>query len=171
MSNLLTPKFLAPKIIKKPLDDMLDWLVLNSQSPIKYLLHRQMCHVTILAPAMNDGGVWPNFDIKPTPVYDKSIGDKDAWPYPFEEIACGKALQLWQGRNDGSTDIMPHLLFAGDTPFWGGVERERLVAVCSGFKEHVDRLVAGIMADTLICVAREAWLASKDKKDDVCFLT
>lgn len=169
---LLTPKFLASEIIKPPLDNMLSWLVLNPQSPVKDLLHRNMCHVVALAPAMEtDNAVWPNFATRAVVIYEKSIGNMGMWPYHFDEIARCKALQLWQGRNDGGTDIVPHLLYPEDTPFWGGVKRSGIVVTCSGFKEHVDKLIAGILADLIISVAANAWLTSEDKKKDVCFLT
>lgn len=171
MPELLIPKFLAPEIIKKPLDDMLALLVLNPESPIKSLLHRNMCHVVALAPAMETVGAWPNFATRAVTVYENSIGDMGAWPYHFDEIARCKALQLWQGRNDGGTHIMPHLLYTDDAPFWGGDKRNGIVVACSGFREHVDKLIAGILIDLLISVAHNAWLESADKKKDVCFLT
>ena len=174
-SQVLIPKFLAPGVIKAPGYELLGLVVSNMTSLQAATQRRTDCHVVVLGPGMqvvSEAGPleWPNYPLKPVVVYETSLGDKAAWPYKFDEIARCKAIQLWQDRNDGGSAIQPHLLFPGDAPYWGGVKRKGLVSVCSGFKEHVDRMIAGMLADLFIGLAYDAWVKSPDKRDDVCFL-
>ena len=66
---------------------------------------------------------------------------------------------------------MPHLLFLGDTPYWGGVKREGIVVACSGVQPHFDRMIAGMVADGLIAMAYELWMTSEDKQEGASFLS
>lgn len=99
-----------------------------------------------------------------------SVDQKEDWRHPFDEIAQSKALQLWQDRNDGGTDIKPHLLFASETRWWGGVKRDGMVVTCSGFKPHFDRMVSGMVADTCIAMAYHAWTVSDEYRQDEDFV-
>ena len=165
----LQPKFLTLEIanlaVSLAVNTVFDGAVISS------LINRKMCHVIVLAPAMEEG-VWPNCTVKPFALCERSFGQAYMWPYPFDRIARCKALQLWYGRNDGGTDCQPHLLFPGDTPFWGGVKRQGIVVACSGIQPHFDRMIAGMVADLCIGMAYDAWMTSADLKDDgLCFLT
>lgn len=127
-------------------------------------------HVVILVPSKplsREGSETPR---RPFMLYDKGL-NSETWEYDYAAIARSKAYQLWHGQNDGGTDIQPHQLFEGDAPFWGGVKREGIVVAFSGIQPHLDRMVAGIVADLCIGLAYEMWERSKDKKNDVCFLT
>ncbi len=142
---------------------------------------RTQGHVVILVPSTRDDGPdwfdWPLYTNEPHLLYEVSFGrgsdpDEDLFEYPFDKIAQCKAIQLWQGRNDGRTDIQPHLLFEDETPFWGGVNRHGLVAACSGLQPWIDQAVAGMTLDLLVAMSYEAWMNSKDRADDeLCFLT
>jgi hypothetical protein len=136
-------------------------------------IKRQTFHVVILVPKMLVGvGNYPDYPILPHLLAEQSWGDKKEWSYDYAEIAQCKALQLWHGRNDGGTDIKPHLLFSNDTPFWGGVKRDGIVVACSGVQPYFDRMIAGMTADVCIAYAYHAWMLSKDKADDeLCFLS
>jgi len=72
------------------------------------------------------------------------------------------ALQLWHGRNDDRTDRIPHLLFPGDTPCWGGVKRHGIVVTCSGFQPHFGKMFSGMVADMCIGLSYNAWDQTKD---------
>ena len=132
--------------------------------------------IVVLVPSMvcsNEEGSaieWPDYKVE---AHSLAIVNHSpiTWVYPLVEIAQCKALQLWHGRNDGRTDIMPHLLFPGDAPFWGGVKRDGIVVVCSGLEPHYDRMIAGMVADMCIARAYDAWMQSEDKKKDVALLT
>jgi len=142
---------------------------------------RVQAHIVVLVPSTKDDGPkWSNYPLytnEPHILYEISFGrgsepGEDQFEYPFDQIARCKALQLWQGRNDGRTDIQPHLLFEDETPFWGGVKRHGLVAACSGVQPWADQAVAGITLDLLVAMSYEAWMTSKDHADDeLCFLT
>lgn len=169
--NALLPKFLTQTTAENAINAV-SQLLSNEFTGIS-----RMYHVVVLVPAMMDDRVtgnpgWPYQQIQPHALAEMSFGEKSKWSYDFENIARCKALQLWHDRNGGDTDIKPHLLFQGDTPFWGGVKRDGIVVACSGLKPWHDRMVAGVVADICIANAYSAWMNSHDKADDeLCFLT
>jgi hypothetical protein len=132
-------------------------------------------HIVVLVPAMKDDRPnymsWPDYPIHPKLLYEVSKGDTSKWKYKFDEIARCKALQLWHDRNDGRTDCMPHLLFSGDTPYWGGVKRNGLVVACSGYEPHYDKMISGMVIDVIVAIAYQYWMCSDDKKADVSFVS
>src|SRR3989338_7336273 len=69
-----------------------------------------------------------------------------------------KELQLWHDRNDDRSEIIPHLLFPGDAPFWGGAKRRGIVVACSGIQPWLDKLVSGMVADLIVAIAYNAWM-------------
>lgn len=132
------------------------------------LLNRMMCHFVVLVQSMKDDRDrnypdWPNYQIEPCALYEYSLGDPANWPRKFDEIARCEALQLWHERNDDRTDCMPHLLFPGDTPCWGGVKRHGVVVTCSGFQPHFNKMFSGMVADMCIGLSYDAWDRIKDK--------
>jgi hypothetical protein len=161
-----TPKFLTKQIAKQAVKSVLKTVF---KTPIGELLEQQDLHIVVLVPAMkNDWSSvfpqWPNYEIEPTALYQKSVGDRKKWKYPFDDLARNKALQLWQGRNDDRTDIMPHLLFSGDVPYWGGVKRHSVVVTCSGPSPWLDKMISGMIADMIVGLAYDAWMKSPEKK-------
>ena len=173
--KICTPKFLTPEIAEVAVLATLDAIygdrlgsILNPK--------REELHVVVLVPGMKDDRPdypeWPNYQLKPVALYEYTFGDMTEFPYPFVDIARCKALQLWHDRNDDRTEIIPHLLFPGDTPFWGGVKRRGIVVACSGIQPWLDKLVSGMVADLIVALAHDAWMKSSDKADDeLCFLT
>ncbi len=173
MPKMATPKFLTVEIAKTAVDAMLRATMCNPE--ILKLLKRRDCHIVILVPSTEDARDadfpdWPNYELKPHCLYEHSVGDKKEWKFNFDDIARCKALQLWQGRNDDRSDVIPHLLFAGDAPFWGGVKRQGIVVTCSGVQPWFDKMIAGMIADMLIGLTYNAWMTSDDKKNDATFL-
>ncbi len=106
----------------------------------------------------------PSVRTKPYVLLEWKEGEA-SWPYPFDKIARSKALELWYGRNNGGTDCMPHLLFPGDTPYWGGVKRDGIVVTCSAFEQHLDQMVAGMVADFCIGMAYHKWASVRESFD------
>jgi len=154
--KILTPKFLTKEVAQFAVEQAL--LVIRSMAGI---LNRQMCHIIVLVPSRDDSGEYPNYPIEPYVLYEYSLGDDmTAWNKNYVDIAQCKALQLWQDRNDDRTDCMPHLLFPGDTPFWGGVKRHGIVVACSGFQPHFDKMVAGMVADVCIALSYNGTVAN-----------
>jgi hypothetical protein len=174
---LLTPKYMTADIAKDAVEAALttvySQLIRGAlDAPLKEHLH-----IVVLVPGMTDHVAedypdWPDYPLKPVLLYEESRGNKSEFAYPFDEIARCKALQLWTDRNDDRTDIVPHLLFKGDTPFWGGVKRRGIVVSCSGLDPWVDKLVSGMVADIIVALTHDYWVHSLDKADDeLCFLT
>ncbi len=172
---LLTPKYLTAETariaVAATLESIFSGYLKGALTP-----HREHLHVVVLVPGMTDHVAedypnWPDYPLKPVLLYEESRGKPEEFEYPFDNIARCKALQLWTDRNDDRTDCIPHLLFKGDTPYWGGVKRRGIVVTCSGLKPWIDKLISGMVADMLVAMAHAAWENSKDKTDEVDFLT
>ncbi|MDD2657364.1 MAG: hypothetical protein PHD04_01730 [Candidatus Pacebacteria bacterium] len=168
--KLLLPKFLTEKMAEEAIETVVRATL---SPPMCHDIEHAMFHIVVLVPGMVvEIGNYPNYPIRPYLLAEHSEGNREKWPYDYVEIAQCKALQLWHDRNDGGTDIKPHLLFPGDTPFWGGVKRNGIVVACSGVQPYFDRMIAGMVADICIAYAYHAWMLSKDKADnELCFLT
>lgn len=164
MKLLLTPKFLTREIAEEAVGIALQTAITSS---IKDRVKGMDCHVVVIVPSMEDDRSenypkWPNYPIIPFPLYQRSVGQKKDWPRPYDEIAMCKGLQLWTKRNDGRTSPIPHLLFPGDTPFWGGVDRNGFIVACSGFRSWFDTMVSGISSDIMVALAHEAYVKDPD---------
>ncbi|KND48888.1 MAG: hypothetical protein AB200_00475 [Parcubacteria bacterium C7867-005] len=161
---LQTPKFLTKEIAEEAVRSAL--LVLNSLTLAKP--KRPQLHIIVIVQARSmDDSVRLHSHV----LLEHSTCPTEEFEYPFHEIAESKAWQLWEGRSNGGTDILPHLLFPGDSPYWGGVSRDAIVVACSGIEPWLDRMIAGIVADTMIALAYDAWMTSEDKKEGVNHLT
>ena len=160
----ITPEYLTPKLAADVVNMVLMGTMMSNLG--KRQMSRQMGHVIILVPSMDipEGEHtldWSYAPIRPHVLYEYSLGDKDQWEYNFDEIARGKALQLWQGRNvDGQTDSNAHLLFPNETRYWGGVKRHGLVVAFSGVQPWFDQMIAGMVADGLKAFGRNAFETS-----------
>ncbi|OHA84601.1 MAG: hypothetical protein A2408_03040 [Candidatus Yonathbacteria bacterium RIFOXYC1_FULL_52_10] len=173
--NFCTPKFLTKEIAHRATLTALDVIY---ASPLRLELQptRGQLHVVVLVPGMKDDrpdySEWPNYQIQPVALYEHTLGNAKDFPYPFIEISRCKAIQLWHDRNDDRTDIVPHLLFPGDAPFWGGVKRRGIVVACSGIQPWLDKLVSGMVADLIVALTHNSWMGSDDRADDErCFLS
>ncbi len=175
MSKPLTPKFLTVENASLAVGTVLQATILDDGW--QYIISRQMGHIVIIVPSMEDARAddypdWPNYPIEPHLLYEESVGEKDDWPYPFDDIARCKGMQLWQGRNnDGQTDSNAHLLFPSDTPYWGGVKRHGMVVAFSGVQPWFDQMISGMIADMLKAIGRQAFESSEDKKKGLSFLS
>jgi hypothetical protein len=172
--KLVTPKFLTQELAKLAVESVLSAVM--KPSPVGELIKRQACHIVILAPAMKDDREadypdWPNYALVPQLLYEQSVGDRKDWTAKYDDVARCKALQLWHERNDDRSDIIPHLLFPGDAPVWGGVRRHGIIVACAGIQCWFDKMIAGMTADMLIGLAYNAWMTSDDKKNNVPWLT
>ncbi|MCX6718912.1 MAG: hypothetical protein NTZ38_00850 [Candidatus Taylorbacteria bacterium] len=170
MSELLAPKFLTKVLAQKAVQMVLESVMFSSSgAPLK----RKACYIVVLVPGMDMSAgenAWPNFPCKPVALYEHKVRQED-WSDDYKTIAQCKALQRWHDRSDGGTDVSPHLLYTGDTPFWGAVKRQGIVVSCSGIQPYFDRMIAGMIADAIIGFAYHAWAISQDKTDGVLFLT
>jgi hypothetical protein len=157
---------LAEKVVKTILAAVMDPLTIGA------ILNRKACYIVIIVPGMTtEGCMYPDYPITPHVLYEHSEGDTASSNHEYDEIARCKALQLWHGRNDDRTDCIPHLLFNGDTPYYGGVKRGDIVVTCSGFKPWLDKMVSGMICDMLIGLAYQAWMTSNEKLEGRDFLT
>jgi hypothetical protein len=173
MSEVTTP--LPPKFLNNATANLAINLITEAiQHPmIQVDLRRNAFHIVVLVPKMEIGlGSHQMYSTQPHTLAEYSH-NKNLWPQSanYDKIAHCKALQLWYGNADGGTDTKPHLLFSGDTPFWGGVKRDGIVVACSGVQPYFDRMISGMVADICIAYAYHAWATSRDKEKGVDFLT
>lgn len=162
---LLTPKYLTKEIAEQAIEVAFD--VVFESEHLRELLKRYQCHVVVLVPAMEDARneeypAWPDYPTTPVRLVEVSYGDITEWEHAYDKVAQCKALQLWTGRNDGQMEVQSHLLFSGDTPYWGGVRRHGIVVTCSGVQPYFDRLISGIVADTIAALGRHAHVNDKE---------
>lgn len=131
---------------------------------------RNQCHVVVVVPG-TVGSIEPDSSsdwmeqrqVKPHVLFEKSFyGGRSELDATFGTFARLKAHQLWYDRNDDRTGILPHLLFEGDTVYWGGVKRLGIVVACSGIQPYIDKLISGMVADVLVAMAYETWMTSAD---------
>ncbi len=172
---ILTPKYL-PKKMAEDAALIAHHTVFERSADSRLNIPVKRCayHLVILVPAMEDAREtdypdWPNYPLQPHVLYETSCRDSE-WSGPYDEIARCKALQLWTDRANGGAGVTPHLLFPGDTPFWGGVKRDGIVVACSGVQPHFDRLMAGITADTLIALSLHEWKEDESWREGKDFL-
>lgn len=163
----LAPKFLTVEVGCRAIDATL--------KIAKELFGDISCSIGILVPSMKneraeDYPRWPDYPIQPFLLCEHQEGDPKTWKYKFGDIARCKLLQMWQGRNDDRTDVMPHLLFPGDTPFWGAVKRNGILVACSGFAPHYDKMFSGMIIDTCTAFAYDDFLKWKKENPDADFL-
>ncbi|MES2088232.1 MAG: hypothetical protein V4467_04565 [Patescibacteria group bacterium] len=171
MTECRLPKFLTQDIAKQAVQ------IAVATLSCPYLLNalkRQSFHIVVLVPKLEYNNTLTNsgYDanrvigsVQPHLLYQETIGDKGIWTGDYAEMALGKAQQLWLDRQDGGSDITPHLLFPGDVVYWGGVKRQGIVVACSGIQAYLDRLFSGITADACIALSYHAWKLHKDGTD------
>ena len=170
-------KKLLPKFLTKEVAEVAVKAVWNAVKPCENgFLKRNACHIVILVQEIEVSeesdvvNIYPNCPIRPYVLFEKSIKG-DVWTADYTDIARCKALQLWQERNDDRTDIIPHLLFPGDSPFYGGVKRGGIVVACAGVQSWFDKMISGMIADMCIALAYDAWMTSKDKLEKLDYLS
>lgn len=173
MNRRIGPKYLTRELAENAVSMVLDSFMLSKR--LDNIISGQMCHVVVLVPSMVTPGVgnpnWADNPVAPFCIYETSIGNKEGWSHEFDKLARNKARQLWRGqRIDGSTDPMPHLLFPGDTPFWGGVKRHGIVVAVSGVQSFFDEMIAGMITDVIKGLASFYYENSDDKKEGRSFL-
>ncbi len=154
----LTPKYLTRDLASEVVDMVLQGTLFSAHN--RYFRH-QLCHIVVLVPALeqepSERAAFPSPPPRPFPLYELSVGNRAKWPRPYDKIARNKAEQLWYDRNaDGQTDSVAHLLYSGDTAFWGGVKRHSIVVACSGVQPWFDQMISGMIADGLKAFGRNA---------------
>lgn len=175
MKKSITPKYLTQEVAEMAVSAAFA-LTMDENSIFKSMLKRPHCHVVILVPSMEDAREidypdWPHYPTKAQVLHEQSVGEKLEWEFPFDEIARCKALQLWTGRNDDRTACIPHLLFPGDTPYWGGVNRRGLVVTCSGVQPWFDKMISGFIADAMVALAHDSFMSDKEVNEGANFLS
>lgn len=172
--KLLTPKYVTRKICQQAVQSVLSLTMFETGS-LHSFLKRHQCHVVVLVPAMEDASAedypaWPNYPTQAEVVYECSF-NREKWEREYDNIARCKALQLWTGRNDDRTGPMPHLLFSGDTPYWGGVNRRGFVVTCSGVQPWFDKMISGMVSDIIVALAHDAFVNDPEVQAGVDFLS
>ncbi len=135
---------------------------------------RDAGHIIIIGPLMikAEGKPFPaKYSLEPAIIYEHSIGDKSNWEFPFDEIAQCKALQMYHERNiPGNMNSQAHMLFEGDTPFFGTHREGFLVAGFSGIQSYYDQMISKVALAAIVARAeheKQIWLA---KHNGECFM-
>ena len=158
------PKFLTEDIAKRAVDTVIAAVFENRQVFNFDVLSKRMGHLVVFVPARVVGTAVDGTMV-PYMLHERSIRP-ELWTTDYAGIARSKVRQLWFDQNiDGATDSMPHLLFPGDTPFWGGVKRHGIAAAFSGVQSHFDQMISGMTVDMIKALARDAWEKSPDKAE------
>jgi len=166
LPTFVTPKHLTTGVCEAAVKIALR-AVMEEGSILHTVVKRHCCHIVVLVQGMEtEGRTYPDYPIHPVLMYERSVGDKGTWTAKYDEIAQCKALQLWHDRNDEKPGIKPHLLFPGDTVYWGGVKRHGIVVTCSGIQPFYDQLIAGIAADSIKALSYSSFEASGDAARD-----
>lgn len=166
MPVFVTPRFLTVETCEVAVKIALR-AVMDEGSPLHGVVKRHCCYIVVLVPGIQPlGHAFSDNPIRPVCIYQQGFGDRQMWSADYDKIAWSKALHLWQGRNDEKPGIERHLLFPGDTVYWGGVKRHGIVVSCSGVQPNYDQLIAGIAADSIKALAYSAFEASGDETRD-----
>ena len=162
-------KFVDPKMVKTVVEGVIIPIFSGITNKV-----RDCGHIVIIGPIMtsNDGPYPSKYSTEPVVIYQRNIGtERENWELPFDEIAQCKPLQIWQERNTpGHMTSQAHMLFDGDTPFWGAHREGMLVVGFSGIQPHYDQMLCKITAAAIVARAEEAkqqWLRDNPGK---CFL-
>lgn len=173
--RLTTPKYLTEQLARNAVDAVLDATVRNEK--MRYFFKSPGCHIAVLIPCRASVTTErphvrvPDASADPFFLCEHSEGKRPTWHHAYDKIARNKAEQLWRGRNtDGNTASVPHLLFPGDTPFWGGVKRHGIVVACSGYDPWLDQMISGMIADMIKGLAHHAFMHGDDVKAERVFL-
>ena len=163
VKRMMTPKYLTGELIELAVHHVINGLA-QPDSVVGKMLKRHDCAVVVAVPTLpmleqSGHPDWGAYPVAPAVYYQETFGDTGKWEISFDAIAQSKAHQLWTDRNDDRTDVMPHLLFTGDTIYWGGVKRYGIVVTCSGFQPYFDKMVAGMIADLVIALAYHAYMS------------
>ncbi len=161
--------FATPRMVKEVVQELV--LPLFHSIPDK---SRDDGHIIIVGPLMikAEGKPFPvKYSLEPTIIYEYSIGNKSNWEFPFDEIAQCKALQMYHGRNiPGNMNSQAHMLFEGDTPFFGAHREGFLVAGFSGIQSYYDQMISKVALAAIVARAehkKQIWLA---KHNGECFV-
>ena len=171
--KLIAPKYITKEVAERAVEFAFDAVMRDSS--FNQLLKRNQCHVVVIVPGMEDAREkdypdYPDYPLHPIVLFERSL-DPAGWEHPYDNIARCKALQLWTDRNDDRTAPIPHLLFPGDTPYWGGVKRRGIVVACSGVQPWFDKMISGIVADVIVALAHNAYENDEERKAGVNILS
>lgn len=169
-SRLVPPKYLTSAIAETAVEAAAACFLKNPS--IAPLLRRQQCHVIVVVPARRVDTVTGRIlGVEPHILFDRLVRETtEPCSLPLRQFAYSKGLQLWEGRNDGRTDVQPHLLMPGDAPLWGGVKRDGVVVACSGFQPWIDTAYSGVTADLCVGLAYEAYSKSPEAAERTCII-
>lgn len=183
-NNLSSPAYLTVEMAEAAVEAVVEAILQPAQD--SKLAHaasflrpkRNQCHVVVVVPGTSgviEPDICPNWmeqlQVKPLVLFEKSFfGERDELDANFGAFARLKAHQLWYDRNDDRTGILPHLLYQGDTIYWGGVKRLGIVVTCSGIQPYIDKMISGMVADMLVTMAYEAWMTSPEVSEHRHFI-
>jgi hypothetical protein len=119
------------------------------------LFKRSDLHIVVLKPGIPYD---PNLDFEKNVIlYERSLGSKENWKYPYQEYARSKARLSWR-TGLPSLDVVlryPHLLQKGDVKYGGSVILKGTIVAASGVQSHFDESSSHCVAAVLNGIAIE----------------
>lgn len=122
------------------------------------LFKRSDLHIVVLKPGFPYD---PNMSfedfIQHVILYERSLGNKKIWEYPYQDYARRKAHLSWR-TGLPSLDVVqrfPHLLQKGDVKFGGSAVLKGTITGASGVQSHFDESSSYGIAANLNAIATE----------------
>lgn len=112
------------------------------------IANRHDLHIVVMNPAVQYSS---DSQFEDAIYYEHSIGDPSKWPYPFDEIARGKAALSWRTGMPSHhvQQFASHLYLDGDVRHGGSTILDGIVVACSGVQGHFDRMFAEWIASAI----------------------
>jgi hypothetical protein len=166
MTRVVTPVFLTTEVADIAIEHVVRTFF--AQAKKKYVTGEEMrkhmpfgenCYVAVYVPAFpvrKDGKADYTRPYKWHFLFGKGFGLGDPskfgqiWEHDFEDIARCKAVK-------GDRSDQPHLLYPGETVYWGNVEVQGIRIGCSGFASEDDMTVSENTGREIIRLAKEAF--------------
>jgi len=98
----MTPKFLTKDLAALAVITVLKSIMDEAE---QFGIVKKACHICVAVPSV-ERHLSHHKNISMEMLYEFSY-NKALWTAEYAKIANSKALQLWEDRNDGRTDIMP----------------------------------------------------------------
>lgn len=100
-------------------------------------------------------------------IAERSIGERDLWKHPFEEIARSKAA-ISQRTGKPTIEVPLEERRPGETVYWGSAVFPDLsmVVACSGFQPEYDVMISEMIGATIHALLRAQGYVSKPPVPD-----
>ncbi len=139
---------------------------------IERLFHtsnRQTLHIVVMDPSTRP---WES-SFEESILVEHTLGDRETWTAPFDELARKKAHQAWRDRtaNIQHQTQHPSMLQQGDVLYYGSFKYGEIIVACSGVEQWFDMLVSGWIAVAMEQLAIHEYQKSKVETPTKAFVS